>query len=100
MDVISLASVGISNAVAPLGANVKVEQIMQLWNFVDDPTICMDSDRAGQTACIRLAHSILPHIVAGKSVKFCQLKGAKDPDELIKKRGIAAMRDTLKKQSL
>jgi DNA primase len=97
MDVISLASVGISNAVAPLGANVKVEQIMQLWNFVDDPTICMDSDRAGQTACIRLAHSILPHIVAGKSVKFCQLKGAKDPDELIKKRGIAAMRDTLKK---
>lgn len=97
MDVIALASIGISNAVAPLGANVKVEQIMQLWNFVDEPTICMDSDRAGQTACIRLAHSILPHIIAGKSIKFCQLEGAKDPDEYIKKYGISAIKTSLNK---
>jgi len=97
MDVIALANAGIGNAVAPLGANVKVEQVMSLWPIVNEPTICLDSDRAGQTAALRLAKAILPHLSAGKSLKFCHLNGAKDPDELIKKSGVTAMNHALGK---
>jgi len=95
MDAIALANAGVNNVVAPLGANVKAEQVMQLWPLANEPVICLDSDRAGKAAAIRLAHSILPYLSAGKSLKFCQLKGAKDPDDMIKKNGLNAMRKAL-----
>lgn len=95
IDVISLAHAGINNAVAPLGANVRVEQVMQLWSVASEPIICLDSDRAGQAAAHRLSHAVLPHLTAGKSLKFCYLRGAKDPDEMIRKNGVLAMKKAL-----
>ena len=87
MDVIALANNGISYAVAPMGANIKVDQLKSLWQFVQEPTICMDSDTAGQNAMYKIATAILPHIEHNKSVNFIRLLDGKDPDEVLKKTG-------------
>ncbi len=88
MDVISLANYGISNAVAPLGTAVKTKQIELLWKYVDEPTVCMDSDSAGRRSAAKVANEALKLITAGKSLKFCMLEGGKDPDEILSKFGV------------
>ncbi len=90
MDVVALANVGIEIAVAPLGANIKAKQVETLWHIVPVPTICMDNDMAGQKAAYRLAHSILPHLKAGKSVQFIDTGMDKDPDEFVRAHGAEA----------
>lgn len=91
MDVISLHNAGIENAVAPLGTAVKMEQIKLLWQVVDQPTICLDSDRAGKKAAIKLATQALSALPNGKSLQFIDIQGAKDPDEVMAKFGAAHM---------
>jgi DNA primase len=95
MDVIALRQVGIENAVAPLGANVKVNQIQMLWQVVPEPVICMDSDAAGKRAQASLADNIMEHLQPGLSISFCNLKGGKDPDEVITKHGVQAFKKQL-----
>jgi DNA primase len=88
MDVISLANQGIHNVVAPLGANIKLSQIEMLWGTCIEPTICFDDDEAGQNAAIKIAHEILKCASHNKSLKFTKLKYGKDPDEIIKNKGV------------
>jgi DNA primase len=88
MDVIALANQGIHNAVAPLGANIKLSQIEMLWNTCHEPTICFDEDEAGQNAAVKIAHESLGYISHNKSLKFTRLKSGKDPDEVIKNKGV------------
>ena len=87
IDVLSLANCGINHSVAPLGTSIRVSQIQPLWQFVDEPLICMDSDEAGRRAAIRLAKESLEFITPGKSLRFMILTGGKDPDEVINKYG-------------
>lgn len=96
MDVLSLANRGIHNAVAPLGTAVKVEQLKLLWQFSNEPTICMDADSAGQRSTSKMAHQALEMIEAGKSLKFISLDGGKDPDEVISSNGIDYFKNLLK----
>ena len=88
MDVIALANQGIHNVVAPLGANIKLSQIEVLWSTCSEPTICFDDDEAGQNASIKIAHESLKGISHNKSLKFTKLKYGKDPDEIIKNKGV------------
>ncbi len=88
MDVISLANYGINNAVAPLGTAVKTKQIELLWKYVDEPTICMDSDSAGRRSMAKIANEAMKLLSAGKSLKFSLLEGGKDPDEVLSKFGL------------
>ena len=88
MDVIALANFGIQNVVAPLGANIKLNQIEILWHLCPEPTICFDNDKAGITAANRIAYTSLKNISYNKSLKFVGLQEAKDPDELINSKGV------------
>ena len=81
MDVISLNSVGIMNAVATLGTALTVEQAELLKKQTKRVLLNFDGDNAGQTATER-ALTIFEKI--GLAAKVVSLDHAKDPDEYIK----------------
>lgn len=84
MDVISLHEAGFEFAVASLGTSLTAQQAKLISRYAAEVVICYDSDGAGQTAAIR-AIDILKE--ANLAVKVLNIKGAKDPDEYIKKFG-------------
>ena len=84
LDVISLYQAGFDNAVASLGTSLTSQQARLLSHYTSEVLISYDSDSAGQKAASR-AINILGS--AGISAKILDIKGAKDPDEFIKKFG-------------
>ncbi|AWW50852.1 DNA primase [Wolbachia endosymbiont of Folsomia candida] len=82
MDVIALHQTGISNTVAPLGTAMSAEQIKNLWKFAKEISICMDGDRAGYNAAIRVAELVLPILEPGYTLKFVTLPRNKDPYDI------------------
>ena len=83
MDTISLHKFGFKTAVAPLGTAITEMQIELLWKLANEPILCFDSDTAGRKAGIRAALRVLPILRPGKSLRFCLIEGAKDPDEFL-----------------
>ena len=45
-DVIAMESIGLK-AIAPLGTSLTIEQFKLVWKFVNEPTLLMDGDLAG-----------------------------------------------------
>lgn len=95
MDVIALAQAGFGDAVAPLGTALTEHQIERLWKMVEVPILCFDGDSAGQKAAIRAAMRALPLLRPGHSLAFATLPVGKDPDDLIRAEGPAAMNAVL-----
>ena len=95
MDVIALASAGFAGAVAPLGTAVTEHQLAMLWAISPEPIVALDGDAAGLRAAMRLMHVALPLLDSGKSLRFALLSEGKDPDDLIKSDGPAAMQAVL-----
>ena len=95
MDVIALAQAGFDDAVAPLGTALTEHQIERLWKMVEVPILCFDGDGAGQKAAIRAAIRALPLLRPGHSLAFATLPAGKDPDDLIRAEGPAAMNAVL-----
>ncbi|MEM8596353.1 MAG: DNA primase, partial [Pseudomonadota bacterium] len=91
MDVIALVAAGFEHAVAPLGTAVTEEQLALLWRMADEPVIALDGDTAGLRAANRLVDLALPHLAPGKSLRFCLMPQGRDPDDLIRAEGPAAM---------
>lgn len=96
MDVIALAQAGIAESVAPLGTAITAEQLQICWQLVDEPTLCLDGDNAGQRAMMRAADLALPLLVPGKTARFALLPKGEDPDTLIKTVGRHAFDDVVK----
>jgi DNA primase len=93
MDVISLHQAGYPQAVAALGTAFNGFHATLLKKYCESVTLLFDSDDAGTKAALRA----LPHLAkAGIETKVLQVRGAKDPDEYIKKNGAAAFSDLLK----
>lgn len=84
MDVIAYHSAGITNAVAPMGTALTVEQLRLISSFVDTLILSLDTDEAGQKATFK---DILMGRQIGLSVKVISLDGGKDPDEILQKFG-------------
>lgn len=84
MDVISVYQAGFKNAVASLGTAFGEDHSRLLKRFKDKVIISYDNDEAGREAS-KKAVKILKK--DGINVKILRIKGAKDPDELIKKFG-------------
>ena len=87
MDVIALHSAGFENAVATLGTAITPDQARLMAKYTKKVVICYDSDAAGQAAAekaIRLINE------TGTETSVLNVKGAKDPDEFIKKYGAPA----------
>ena len=84
MDVIALNQAGFPNTVATLGTAITEEQARLISHYAKEVVISYDSDTAGQTATKRA----LGHFsTVGLPVRILRMKGAKDPDEFIKKFG-------------
>ena len=99
MDVISLANYGIQNVVAPLGTSIKLKQLEILWPICQEPTICLDNDEAGENANKKIAYSSLTGISHNKSLKFVKLEEGKDPDDIIKNKGIDFFKNLIAKST-
>ena len=84
MDVIALHCAGFTNAVATLGTAITEEQARLMKRYTDEVVLSYDSDEAGQKAT-RRAMQIFSD--SGLKVRVLQLRGGKDPDEIIKKHG-------------
>lgn len=97
MDVIALAEAGITHAVAPLGTAITEDQLRLMWRIADEPVIALDGDRAGLKAAQRVIDLALPMLEPGQSLRFALMPEGKDPDDLIRAEGPAAMRVALDK---
>lgn len=95
MDVIALAQGGIAHAVAPLGTAITAEQLQLCWQLVDEPTLCLDGDNAGQRAMTRASELALPLLVPGKTLRVAVMPGGDDPDSLIRNVGRGAFEEVI-----
>lgn len=95
MDVIALAQAGFTNAVAPLGTALTETQIALLWRFAPEPILCFDGDKAGRAAALRGADRALPLLKPGFSLRFAMMPAGKDPDDICRRDGPAAMAEVL-----
>ena len=88
MDVVSLASKGFQNAVAPLGTAITETQLNILWKDSDSPIICFDGDKAGKQASFRATEIALKLLKPNKTLRFINLPDNLDPDDYIKNYGL------------
>ncbi len=82
MDVISAHQAGFNQTVASSGTALGSDQMRALQRFTENLIFAFDTDSAGMTATRRALEEALN---LGFNVKIADMKGAKDPDELIKK---------------
>jgi len=94
MDVIACQRAGLA-AVAPLGTALTEEQMDLLWRRHPEPTLCFDGDRAGRQAAFRAMDRALPLLTPGRSFRFSVVEGGKDPDDVLREQGAAALRSQL-----
>ena len=87
MDVIALHAAGFENAVATLGTAITPDQARLMAKYTKKVVICYDSDAAGQAAAEKAIRLITE---TGTESSVLNVKGAKDPDEFIKKFGAPA----------
>ena len=99
MDVISIYSSGIKNVVSNSGIALTENQINLIWKFFSDPIVCLDGDKSGQKAALRIAESLLPFIKENNKISFVSLKNGLDPDDFIKEKGKEKFENFLKTKS-
>ncbi len=92
LDVIAFARAGLAQAVAPLGTALTEDQIRLAWRAGPEPVLCFDGDAAGQRAAFRAIDRALPMLEPGRSLRFVLLEGGKDPDDVLRDDGPAALR--------
>ncbi|MFM5954043.1 MAG: DNA primase, partial [Novosphingobium sp.] len=95
MDVIALAAAGIEEAVAPMGTALTERQLEMLWRLVETPILCFDGDAAGQRAAMRAVTRALPLLRPAHSLRIVRMPAGMDPDDLIKRDGVAALETLL-----
>jgi DNA primase len=94
MDVIACQRAGVA-AVAAMGTSLTEAQMELLWRLHPEPTLCFDGDRAGMQAASRAIDRALPLLQPGKSFKFAIVSGGKDPDDILREHGAAALKTQL-----
>ena len=95
MDVIALSEAGFEASVAPLGTAVTETQMQLLWRVTDEPVVALDGDKAGLRAAYRVIDLALPLLQAGKTLRFALMPEGKDPDDLLRAEGAAAVSKVL-----
>ena len=96
MDVIACQRAGVP-AVAPMGTALTEAQMELLWRYHAEPTLCFDGDGAGQRAAGRSIERALPLLRPGRTFKFSMVEGVKDPDDVLRDQGAAALKAQLAK---
>ncbi|KSB88144.1 DNA primase [Caulobacter vibrioides] len=91
MDVVACQRANLS-AVAAMGTALTEEQMEALWRLHPEPTLCFDGDKAGQRAASRAIDRALPLLKPGRSFRFSIVSGGKDPDDVLREQGPAALK--------
>ena len=99
MDVIGLWQQGIKTAVAPMGTAITEDQVRLLWRFYESPIVCLDGDRAGRGAAVRIAKRILSVLEPGKTLQFVWMPDGEDPDSFVQNHGKEKFEALLSKPS-
>jgi DNA primase len=94
MDVIACQRAGVP-AVAAMGTALTEEQMEGLWRLHPTPTLCFDGDKAGIRAAHRAIDRALPLLKPGRSFLFSMPVGGKDPDDVLREQGPAALKAQL-----
>ncbi|MEK6734277.1 MAG: DNA primase, partial [Pseudomonadota bacterium] len=87
MDAIFMQKIGLKETVASLGTAFNHNHLQLLWNMANDIILCFDGDAAGKKAMIKAAHTALPIIKPGLTLRFCMLPKDLDPDDAIRQLG-------------
>ena len=95
MDVIALAQAGFHGAVAPLGTAVTEQHLAEMWRLAQEPILCLDGDQAGRRAAYRVVDRALDQLKPGVSLRFALLPEGEDPDSLLQRQGVRALRRLL-----
>lgn len=94
-DVIGLAAVGITEAVAPMGTACTVAQLELGWRAAQIPCLAFDGDAAGRAAARRACETALPLIGAGRSLSVALFPDGQDPDDVARAGGREAVEAVL-----
>jgi DNA primase len=95
MDAIVIYQAGLKSVVATMGTAFTDEQIATLWRLSAEPVVCFDADRAGVAAAYRSVDRILPALQVGRTFRFAFMQDRKDPDELIREKGLSSFKQVL-----
>jgi DNA primase len=94
-DVLMLHQAGFAEAIATCGTALTAEHLERIRRMTSNVVILLDADEAGS----RAAEKVVPMFLnAGLNPWRLQIPGAKDPDELIREEGPAAMEAALQKK--
>eukprot|EP01030_Chromulinospumella_sphaerica_P019629 gene19629-19525_t len=77
------------------GTALGEDQMEVLWRLHPEPTISFDGDAAGRRAANSAIDRALPLIKPGKSFRFAIVVGGKDPDDVLREQGPAALKSQL-----
>jgi DNA primase len=92
LDMISLFQAGFRHAAASLGTALTDKQIHLMKRFCGQIHLFYDRDAAGEAATIRNIEKMFEQNV---NPRIVVIEGAKDPDEFVRTKGAAALRDAL-----
>ena len=87
IDVVSVYSSGIKNVIANSGTALTDRQINIIWKFFSNPVICLDGDKSGQDAALRIAEKLFPEVNEENKIYFSIMPEGNDPDDYIKQNG-------------
>ena len=90
MDVVALAQLGFSQAVATLGTACTNDHVQKLFRFTDTIVFGFDGDSAGRRAAKKALEVSLPFAKDNRSIKFLFLPPEHDPDSFIREQGVDA----------
>ena len=83
IDVVSVYSSGIKNVIANSGTALTERQIKIIWKFFSNPIICLDGDKSGQNAALRIAEKLFPIINDESKIYFSIMPEGNDPDDYL-----------------
>ena len=87
MDVVALAQLGVSNAVATLGTACTTQHVQKLVRTTDHVVFSFDGDTAGRRAAWRALQASLAFATDDKTFTFLFLPAEHDPDTYIREFG-------------
>ncbi|MDQ9168820.1 DNA primase [Oxalobacteraceae bacterium R-40] len=90
MDVVALAQMGFSQAVATLGTACTPMHVQKLLRQTDQVVFSFDGDAAGRRAARRALEACLPYIADNKTIRFLFLPKEHDPDSYVREFGTQA----------
>ena len=94
-DVIAMDRAEIVECVAPMGTALTEAQLERAWRIHHHPVLLFDGDGAGRKAAVKACERALPMVGPGKMLSVALLPDGKDPDDLEREGGRAAIEAVL-----